>query len=63
MTHKDYQVLAVALAQARDESANASVLMGVDSAIEHIIHALQVAEPRFDVKKFKRYIWKTAKEL
>lgn len=63
MSRKDYQVLAVALAQARSESANSSVIMGVDSCIEHISHALQVTEPRFDAQRFKAYIKKTSQKL
>lgn len=63
MTRKDYIVIATALAQARSESANSSVNMGVDSCIEHICHALQVTEPRFDAQKFKTYIRKTSKQL
>jgi hypothetical protein len=63
MTRKDYEVIAIALAQARSESANSSVNMGVDSCIEHVTHALQVAEPRFDAVKFKTYIKKVSKQL
>lgn len=63
MSRKDYQLLAVALSQAKSESSNASVQMGVDSCIEHIAHALQVTEPRFDAQRFKAYIRKTSKQM
>lgn len=63
MSRKDYHLIALALAQAKAESTSSSVKMGVDSCIEHITHALQVSEPRFDTQKFKAFINKTVKEL
>lgn len=63
MTRKDYEVIAIALAQARSESVNSSVVMGVDSCIEHITHSLQVAEPRFNAAKFKAFIKKVSKQI
>lgn len=63
MTRKDYVIIATALAQAKAEATSASVRMGVDSCIEHITHALQVSEPRFQASKFKTFINKTAKEI
>jgi hypothetical protein len=63
MTKKDYEVIAKALSQARSENPNASVRMGVDSCIEHISHALQVVEPRFDAFKFKQFIHKVCRTL
>lgn len=62
MTRKDYEVIATALAQARSESVNSSVLMGVDSSIEHVTHALQVVEPRFNAAKFKAFIKKVSRQ-
>lgn len=56
MTRKDYEVIATALAQALAESKARGVGRGVNIAIEHVTHALQVTEPRFDVGKFKRYL-------
>jgi hypothetical protein len=62
MTRKDYEIIAVALGQALAESPTHGVITGVQKSVEHISHALQVAEPRFDAKKFKAYVQKICYE-
>lgn len=54
MTRKDYEVIAVALAQAKAEIGRNDT--GVNLCIEHISHVMQLDNPRFQPMKFKKYI-------
>jgi hypothetical protein len=55
MTRKDYEVIGVALAQAYAE-ASGKEWEGVKKCIEHISHALQVDNERFQPSKFVKFI-------
>jgi len=55
MTRKDYEIIATALAQAWAESSVPEA-HGVKKAIEHVTHALQVDNSRFQPARFMKYI-------
>jgi len=52
MTRKDYELLATAIAQAYSECKTEECKKGVESAMEHVIHALQFDNPRFNPQRF-----------
>jgi len=60
MTRKDYELIATALAQALDEAQGAKEDHGVKSCIEHISHALQIDNSRFQPDRFRQFIVRLA---
>ena len=60
MTKKDYIVIATAVAQAWKEQQTASGRRGVDSCLEHLAHALQIQNPKFNPDIFYAYVQKIA---
>lgn len=55
VTRKDYELIGVALAQAYAE-AKGKEWNGVKKSIEHIAHALQIDNSRFDPHRFVKFI-------
>lgn len=62
MTRSDYELIATALAQAWAESSVPEA-HGVRKAIEHISHALQIENSRFQPGRFARYIQQVCGDL
>ena len=62
MTRKDYELLATALGQAYAE-AKGKEWNGVKLCIEHIAHALQLENDRFDPQLFVKFIHKECDKL
>lgn len=59
MTKKDYIIIATAISQAvREVPAQASAKSAAKSIIEHVSHALQIDNPKFDARRFIAYIEK-----
>jgi hypothetical protein len=56
MTRKHYVIIATAIAQAYAETKTADERRGIDRAIEHISHALQIENPQFRELTFKKLI-------
>ena len=52
MTRKDYELLATAIAQAYSECKTDECRKGVEAVMEHVAHALQFDNPRFNTQRF-----------
>jgi hypothetical protein len=58
MTRRDYRLIAVSVAQAHSESKSSSERKGVERTMEHLAHALELDNLRFNAKKFVAFISK-----
>jgi len=58
MTRKDYELIALAIAQACRERKTGAEQKGIESVTEHLCHALQIDNPNFKPGKFVAFIKK-----
>lgn len=57
MTRKDYVLIADAIAIAlREIPSGAAGVKAAEKVVEHLEHALELDNPRFDVERFRKYI-------
>lgn len=63
MTRKDYEIIAKAIAQAYIETKNTSETAGCEKTLEHITHALQIDNSRFQATRFRKYVFQVVMEL
>jgi len=63
MKKSDYYALSAAIAQAYSEAKSTGERKGIESAMEHVCHALQVENPSFSTKWFVATTSKMIKHL
>jgi hypothetical protein len=62
MTKKDYVLIATAIAQCvKEVKATDTAKRAVSCMVEHLTHALQIENPKFDPKKFQSFIAKLSR--